>query len=174
MAPSNKDVVHHYFTKGEGDDFKCRCGRIRKQKPGSGYANLMNHVRSEHPTYERDMASQISVISRTCVSRKALNIYNWITWVINGNHPLSFVDNQYTRKYTNLEPISSKTLISYMEKLEKVVENAIKSKLPERFAILIDGWSGEDSTHYLGIFAVYENTEGKQETPLLAMSPLFD
>ncbi|ETL24307.1 hypothetical protein L916_21679, partial [Phytophthora nicotianae] len=35
--------------------FRCRCWKIRKQTSRNGFTNLMQHVRSEHPTFQEEM-----------------------------------------------------------------------------------------------------------------------
>ena len=67
-----------------------------------------------------------------------------------------------------------KTLIS---ELTKAVEQKVAADLPDSFGLVIDGWSFTSaSTHYLPVFAVYqdENQEGRSKLVLLAFSPLLD
>ena len=61
--------------------------------------------------------------------------------------PFTFVEKEMTRKYSNLEDISYKTLMKYMHALTKKVEGKIKDEIPDRFALIFDGWT-KNSTHY--------------------------
>ena len=76
----------------------------------------------------------------------------------------NFVDKELTKKYTKLESISLKTLISYAEKLTEKIENKIKNYLPEKIGLIIDGWSN-NIDHFLAIFAIYTKNNIKK-TPL--------
>ena len=54
--------------------------------------------------------------------------------------PFSFVEDESTRQFSELEPISKQSLLSYMEKNTVSVEESIKAELPSKFGIVIDGW----------------------------------
>ena len=71
------------------------------------------------------------------------------------------------RKYCNLAPIAENTLKKFLEIVTKEVEVAKKSKLPNRFVLVIDGWS-KSSTHFVGVFGSYscENNLGKESALL--------
>ena len=86
--------------------------------------------------------------------------------------PFSFVDLPRTRKYSNLNPICRNTLTKYLNLVTLEVENAIKDRLPNKFAIAFDGWT-TGSTHYVGIMATVPK-ESSYETMLLAFTPLID
>jgi hypothetical protein len=107
------------------------------------------------------------------VDSKSSNIYGWIDWIVAKNLPFSFCEDECTKKYTKLKPISVETLMKYMELLVLQVENRIKDDLPEEFAIIFDGWS-EDSTHFIGIFAVFSSAKEITKQHLLAFTPLLD
>jgi hypothetical protein len=59
----------------------------------------------------------------------------------------------------------------------KGVERSIKNELPEKFALIFDGWS-ENKTHYTAIFASYMISTGANSTKckrvLLSFSPFED
>ena len=53
----NTEVISLFYTKiselGAADQvFKCSCGVERKQKSGTGYSNLMSHLKEKHPNWE--------------------------------------------------------------------------------------------------------------------------
>ncbi|ETP17863.1 hypothetical protein F441_07822, partial [Phytophthora nicotianae CJ01A1] len=64
------------------------------------------------------------------------------------------------------------TLISAMESLTRIVERCIAAELPERFGLILDGWS-HASEHFLAVFACYK-VRGVTKTPLLSMAPLLN
>ena len=64
------------------------------------------------------------------------------------------MENELTRKYCNLAPIAENTVKKYMEIVTKEVEAVIKTKLPNWFVLVIDGWS-KSSTHFDGVFVSY-------------------
>ena len=71
------------------------------------------------------------------------------------------------------EPISEYTLRKYLDLVTRSVERKITKVLPDRFAIIIDGWI-KASTLYVGVFATYASEElGNFHQVLLAFSPLF-
>ncbi|KUG02223.1 hypothetical protein AM587_10000365 [Phytophthora nicotianae] len=148
--------------------YRCRCGTVRKQTRRNGYSNLMQHVRREHPDYEAVMLNASTAETGSMlnyVRQSALNVYGWLDWIIKSNLPLHFCENQAARRYSNLDPICVETLISAMESLTRIVERCIAAELPERFGLILDGWS-HASEHFLAVFACYE-VRGVTKTPLL-------
>lgn len=178
---TTKEQVEFYFKKSDDNPevHVCSCGKERKQKAGSGYQNLVEHIKRAHPDWE-ELMSETAKGSKSnltsLIDTKSSNIYGWIDWVVSQNFPFSFCENAINRKYTKLKPISTETLMKYMDLLVIEVEQHIRRELPERFAIVFDGWS-EDSTHFIAIFAVYiKEIEGKatKAQHLLAFTPLLD
>ena len=46
-APKDyKALTKKYFTKLENDVYKCHCGKLLKRKDGTGWSNLMQHIRT--------------------------------------------------------------------------------------------------------------------------------
>ena len=97
---------------------------------------------------------------------------HWVKWVIERNMPLSGIENELTRRFTNLKPITTRALKDAMSMLTVAVQTEIAAELPPHFGLTFDGWS-DGSTHYCAILALYE-VDGVRKTPLLAMSPLID
>ena len=87
-----------------------------------------------------------------------------------GLKPFSLVEDEHTKKYTNLAPITVPTLKKYMDKVTKAVELKIAEQLPERFTLAIDGWT-KGTTHFVAIFASYPH-EDTYATALLTFTPL--
>ncbi len=165
--------------QGNGCTWTCYCGEKRK-KTGSGYTNLFDHVKNQHKNYVsvlnsakeagwnektmntgHDILRQISPQStnqttiHSFVPKKANNIYGWLNWVITSGQPFSFVEEPTTRMYTNLQRISRKTFVKYMNLTVIQVEKKISSMLPNKFSLIFDAWTSR-TYHFLGLFAAYE------------------
>ena len=159
-----KEIINFYFsiTKNLSArrtssviEFKCLCGRERKQNLASGFSNLLYHDISDHPKYNNEMNEKFKDGNTSNFSpKKAWNVYSWLQWIIEGGHPFSFVESKLTRKYSTLEPISVDTFVSYMQKLTSHVEEKIRNIISPKIDLVLDGWSHQ-SVHYLGIFAVF-------------------
>ncbi|RLN51667.1 hypothetical protein BBJ28_00013573 [Nothophytophthora sp. Chile5] len=175
-------VCGFYFRPCRDEDdeaiseyFRCRCGTVRKQTRRNGYTNLMQHVRREHPDYEAVMLSASTAETGSMlnyVRRSALNVFGWLDWIVKNNLPLHFCENPAARRYSNLDQICVETLLRAMERLTQIVERYIAAEMPERFGLILDGWS-HTSEHFLAVFACYE-AGGKIKTPLLCMAPLLN
>ena len=88
--------------------------------------------------------------------------------------PFSFVDINLTQKYFKLTPITRRTFMKYLQLLIKEVEKKTELELPEKFGLILDGWSENGSrTHYVDNFDLYQS-KGQPETPLSAFCPLLD
>ena len=109
------------------------------------------------------------------IDMKASNIYSWIDWIVAENLPFNYCEKECTRKYAKLKSISVESVMKYMDLLVVEVEERIKKDLPQKFAVVFDGWS-EDSTHFIGIFAVFisDEAERRKTRHLLAFTPLLD
>ena len=59
-----------------------------------------------------------------------------------------------------------------MEKLTCQVEKKISHDLPDKFALVIDGWT-YGSTHFIGLFALYTYNQNGYHTALLGFSPMM-
>ena len=110
---SNEKVCRAYFQaidteNGEKNNrkWKCKCGNLRTR--GSGWTNLMEHIKAAHPSYREELGigspgeeSKLSMDSFvTLVSAKAKNIYCWMQWVVNRNKPLTFVEESESIKHS--------------------------------------------------------------------------
>jgi hypothetical protein len=90
------------------------------------------------------------------VPQKAVNIFKWIQWIVMKLLPFSFVECEFTRQNSNLEPISRKTLVKYINLTAAEVEKKIASMLPQSFAIVYDAWTTR-SQHFVGTFVTYDS-----------------
>jgi hypothetical protein len=66
--------------------------------------------------------------------------------------PFSFITKPLLLQYSKLKEISLNTFISYLNETAVQVTETISKKLPEKFGIIIDGWS-HLTTHYVAIYA---------------------
>ncbi|ETN11293.1 hypothetical protein PPTG_22571 [Phytophthora nicotianae INRA-310] len=104
------DVVDAFEETVEGL-FRCRCGTLRRQGPRTGYSNLIQHVRSQHPDYA-------DVMREADDGRGTLQA--WIRQRARDVHG-----------YTTLAPISVETLHAAMEGVTLAVEAKIKEEMPD-------------------------------------------
>ena len=166
-----KSTCLKYFTKMDNSDmWKGKCGKILKKKQGTGWSNLTVHIRTQHEN-STPKSNQGTLDFMHC--RKSENIYGWIEWVCMDLKPFAFVENELTRKYSCLEKITITTLEKYMHLLTNEVEKVHARELPDKIALMIDGWI-RGSTHFLGVVACYPSHDQDFETALLAFSPLLD
>uniref|UniRef100_A0A0G4HG53 DUF659 domain-containing protein n=1 Tax=Chromera velia CCMP2878 TaxID=1169474 RepID=A0A0G4HG53_9ALVE len=78
-----------------------------------------------------------------------------------------------------MEGTTYKTIKDVMMKLAYLVEIEIKREVAtaDAKALLMDGWEGAQSTHYLGVFLRYQVKEGDKfvmKTPLIGLVPHLD
>ena len=172
-------VSELFFTR-DGDNtniFTCRCGTKRK-KAGSSYQNLVSHVQSAHPDYLDVLSSDETVaqaqIDKYFQTSKAGNLFGWIDFIVNALLPFSFVEKPIIRDHVKYKPTSLSTFMRYLSLLTEVVEQKIARLLPEKIALVFDGWTSGTS-HYLAVFASFPapNKRG-YEMRLLTMSPMGD
>ncbi|ETP25848.1 hypothetical protein F441_01314 [Phytophthora nicotianae CJ01A1] len=85
---TNRQVANFYFRpcRDQYDEvileyFRCRCGAVRKRAPGSGYTNLMQHIRREHPSFAAEMLAATPGETGSLlhyVRHSALNTFGWL------------------------------------------------------------------------------------------------
>ena len=84
-------------------------------------------------------------------------------WVVMNGLSFSFVENEYNKKYTSLNPISRPTLMKYLELVKEKVEQKITVLLPEKYGIIIDGWSASSTSEdYLALYATYPSSSNER------------
>ena len=83
----------------------------------------MRHLIDDHDDYKSEMAmAKRQTTFLPLVPKKAKNIYGWIELTVMENREFMLPEREYTRKYTNLEPITTDTLIKYIDLLLFEVE----------------------------------------------------
>ena len=116
----------------------------------------MEHIRTSHKNFREEVNSYFPALpfSQPLPSDKTKRVYGLLDWVTSAGLPFNFCDRESTKKYSNLDSFYSRSLTEYVKKMVKKVECKVRESLPDKFGILIDGWSETStSTHYVGIFA---------------------
>ena len=140
-------IARKYFVESKKEHYwRCICGKEKKCAPKSGWTNLISHIRKQHP--EQNFAKSDENYHQQKITNAfggttlgAENIHNWLEWVCCELKPFSFIESELTRKNVKLQPISMKTFLKYMNLVTKKVESTIAAAIPEKFAIMMDGWS---------------------------------
>lgn len=185
MKVISSEVCSLFFTRisdsGSEQVFKCSCGTTRKQKKGSGFSNLMSHLREKHCDWEQlyeDFKKNNPKSKKApaghvfFVNPKVVLLHSWLDWIVADNLPINAVEKSTFRNYSNLEAISVKTFNKYLKLVEAAIDIKLKEELPAKFGLVIDGWT-EGTTHYLGVYAAYAKS-GTNYTRFLTISPPID
>lgn len=77
----------------------------------------------------------------------------------------------YFCRYTSVAPVSVETLKALMEAVAQLVGLEIAAELPDRFGLMLDGWS-HASVHYVAVFICYE-IDVVVKYALLSMAPII-
>lgn len=180
-TPKGKQLAKLFFFDSQrvGDRWKCdACGVFIIQRM-SGFTNLCHHVRNKH---ESEVQSRVNlsrahkpaVFHPLSFPSKTIAAHAWIEIVVLCLQPFNCVENNVLRRHFKHNAISLDSLTKYLRNLTEHVEKKIAALLPEKFAVVFDGWSGGD-THYVSIFATFpsEHTMG-YDSVLLGCSPMGD
>lgn len=103
---------------------------------------------------------------------RTTEIIRWIEWVVEERLPLTFCERRFVRQNARMGSISAKTLASYISSLYDRVQGEIRALLPDKFALVIDGWAS-GGRHYVAIFAVF-NGETACQTDREASEDYYD
>lgn len=189
MKPNTNDLIKFFYRQSPDDPsvYYCRnakCvpkqghnGKAYKQKPNSGWTNLRNHLRvCVGPNFEdvyREHEAQAggNIDGFFFNSTRDSEVFQLLEWLVMRNQPLSELDNDLTRRLVKAKPIHSQTMRKYILNMVPLVERAVTTELPDKFALLFDGWS-DGPVHYVGLFATY-CTMGEYRETLVAFSPLL-
>ena len=172
-----KEVSLFYFKYVGDERWECKCTNKRKQIRNKGYSNLNTHIHADHPNWREEYRASLArplefVPPRT--NKTGENIFHWLEWTIFANLPFSFCENEFARKYTRLDNLSSDSLIRYLDKTVEAVEKKITKILPKQFVLIFDGLTF-NSVHYFAIYAAFAGDDASEGTTiLLAISPLLD
>lgn len=172
-------LIEFFFERTEDPTlFRCRnakCGdRTYKQRSGSGYTNLRNHLRTcIGPNFEdvyKSSSGQRTLEQLGLTNRRDREVHDLIDWIVSRNQPFSEVDHEVTRRVLRSERICSKTIRKYILNLVPIVEKNIAKELPAHLALIFDGWTAA-RTHYVGVLLAYSSSNGYKES-LIALAPL--
>ena len=199
MKISGKAISQFFFREAfENGTWRCnKCKKVKRSP--KGYTNLVTHARTcfgkdfdqeavahleRHGFHVKDDGTIVGgevdqrVIDSFYVSNeKEKRAHKWIKWIACRNQALTEVENELTQDLANVKGMSSKTLRKYIIATAAETVPSISKALKDSGAVtlLFDGWSCDGaSTHYVGIFAGYINSEGEYEEVLLAMQPTLD
>lgn len=180
LKVSSKDIVEHFYKPHSTVDTKwvCSCGHERAQT-GTGYTNLLDHVKRKHDNYEelvlaaKESVGLASVFKRTVVKSKARDMHGWLELVVGGLEPFSFVEKPYVQKHMKLSPTTTETFGKYMRLLTAAVQKKIETLLPDRFVLVFDGWS-LGSRYLVAVFASYPHDNANGYEKLLLSFTTFE
>lgn len=85
----------------------------------------------------------------------------WLEIVIIGLHSFHLVKKDIVREHVRFGPFFYNTFMSQMAKISSLVEEKVAKRLPDRFELVLNGWSNV-VTHYVGIVAPFPS-EWKDE-----------
>ena len=171
---SQKEIVNFYFKrKADMNYYKCRCGNVRN-KTERGATEIWSSTSPETiKTFWTNFAEKTTTLFPLLTQPKAKTIYCRLDW-LSTRLPFNFCEKEATRKYSNLKDISSKTLTSYMTKTVKLVEKEFEKTLPDKFALMIDGWSKMGSSTHCWRLCFFPSKAGQTKYFFLTFAPLVD
>ena len=126
-----KEKCAHFFeSSSKRDEWKCNiCSNIIGQVKTRGYQNLISHLNKQKdivqvrlPEMGQPSTSSLASFGFHCSSKKAVNIFSWIEWIVMEQREFSFCEKALVKKYLKLEPISRGTFIRYIQKLTEKTE----------------------------------------------------
>ena len=170
-----KSICMQYFHQpapvDEPDIWQCQCKKQIKQKKESGWTNLLNHNKTQHPDYDKDDGKQQRIDKYVSPTKKANNVFGWLEWITVTLKPFAFIECLLTAKYSNMNPMSTKTMKNYMHMVTKKVEEEIAHSLQEKFCILLDGWTHKNEkcqiVRKIGAIHTSETTYSSQYNTLV-------
>jgi hypothetical protein len=99
----------------------------------------------------------------------------WLDLIIMDDKGFNCVQSPEQRALvTEFKHFSVNTLMKYLILIQEEVSKEITKILPNKFGLVIDGWSDGLGTHYCGVFASFLDSKGEKETILLSIAPLID
>lgn len=178
--PGEGKQISEAFFKRESPHsniYSCLCG-TKRRRTGTSYQNLLSHIQSAHPEYESMLSSSDDLtqvqLDEYFSTSKSKSLFGWFDFIINGLLPFVFVEKQIIRRHVKHDPPSLSTFMKYLNLLTRHVETKIAAILPNKIALVFDGWS-TDSVHYLAVFASFSSSnQNGYDTRLLTISPIGD
>ncbi|OWZ01503.1 hypothetical protein PHMEG_00027088 [Phytophthora megakarya] len=141
--PFSTRQIYDYFNKvatNAQDEpmsyFRCQCSIARKQALKTGYSNLFDHILKRHPDVLATMMTSDTNTARL-VSFIDQNL-GWLDWTTACTLLFSWCEDAIGSKYTNIEHISSETLLKYACLVVRQVEIDIGLVLPVKFGVIFN------------------------------------
>ncbi|GMF55199.1 unnamed protein product [Phytophthora fragariaefolia] len=158
MNFTNKDLCSLLFTQETPKKAKYTvCGKMYKQ--GNGYTNQMHHLLKKHPDYPQLAEAAFrrgNPLGLTMPDQRTNEIFRWIEWCVFDRRPVSFCERALVRKNATMVPIAANILQKHIDLLYGYTRDVIAAKLPEKFGLVLDGWSS-GGRHFIAIMAVYHD-----------------
>ncbi|RHZ16355.1 hypothetical protein DYB37_008503 [Aphanomyces astaci] len=111
------------------------------------------------------------LIPSAFVNTKSEVVFKTLDWIISDNLPFSWFEKKRTREYGSFKGLSHNQVKHYMHLLRPSVVEDIMKELPDKFGVVLDGWT-HMSEQFIALFAVYVNAGDRKEV-LLSMTPLI-
>ena len=158
-------------------------GALTWRGPKYGYSIFVQHMTGTHSaTWRRGLDElksnkggdgSLDGYVRRAASDEAMNLFNWIDWVVFESLPFSAVENPRMRKYSSLQPIAAKTLTKSMELLSQRALGKLKDYAPDSNVYLkFDSWSC-DEEHYTAVSLSWSVGKGEREARYVVASLIF-
>ena len=172
-----KRISSLFFTRenNESTMYVCKCG-TRLRRTGTSYSNLVSHIRTAHPECISLMHPDSTVTQKRIheffSTSKAGNLYGWFDLIITGLLPFYYTESALFRLNIKHGAISLKKFTRYLPRLVELVEKKVAHQIPDKFALVFDGWSC-NLRHYLAIYVSYsDNSANGFQQKLLKWPPL--
>ncbi len=195
VGSSNKYITCKGNNKGITSNLGAHMRQVHKDQWQSECTNYVGELKPSADEPGQTSLSDLGFVSK--VSPKAKNLHAWMEWVVMEDHPFSFVESVFARRYSKLEPISVNTLKKYIELVGLRVKDKIKKILPENFSGVHDGnffvllliqsfgslsansdslgWTLEGKAmHFFAFFASWTDAKGVVRRALLSCAPMGD
>jgi len=135
---------------------KGRCGKSIG-KPASGYSAFTSHIETCHK--ETFMSVYAEFTKQKPSTHGPMDAFNparyaspwarqlaaWTEWIVMGDQPFSICENQYARKYNNINgdrrPIGRHSVAKYVDLIAEKIRDRVKEELPPKFGVYFDGWT---------------------------------
>jgi hypothetical protein len=157
------------------------CKNDKKQDISKGYTNLKNHLTCHGEAANVLLRQNMSLAQ----SQTLLDIVHaWIEAIVQHRIPFTFPSSQWAKDHVRIHgmddtaaagtksSLSVNTLKGYIDELVRLVEIKISNELPDKFGIVMDGWTSFSGDHYMALFATYTDGTGIPRQTMLAMSPM--
>lgn len=173
---TNKKVIECFFiTSSGGGSFTWNiCAKIYKPNE-KGYRNVEGYIErmqiQQFAEFKSCTEQGLPLTAGCGFPTKTWNVNGWLEIVIMCITPFSLVANQFFRKHSGNGKLSVNKFVKYLQIVPKHVKTRIAEALPDRFALLSDGWSAK-GTHFGAKYDCYPTfTSCGFEKVVLAFAP---